>query len=163
RHDANPPPHAGEGVRGRAEDGWGLTDSRWRARRCEAPGRQDRLGPAGRRGWRNRPRVARRARRRSRPLPRPRPGRHCRLLRRDPAARHIPLVRDLGPEIEGMAGSAPPGYSSGGMVTKLAAARIAMQAGCHMLIAEGRPKLNDIAGPLGAIEAGARATLFLPH
>jgi glutamate 5-kinase len=86
--------------------------------------------------------------------------------RHDPAARHIPLVRDLGPEIEGMAGSAPPGYSSGGMVTKLAAARIAMQAGCHMLIAEGRPKVpkvNDIAGPLAAIEAGARATLFLPH
>src|SRR5205807_176935 len=44
--------------------------------------------------------------------------------RNDPAAHHIPLVRDLGPEIEGMAGSAPPGYSSGGMVTKLAAARI---------------------------------------
>jgi len=86
--------------------------------------------------------------------------------RHDSAARHIPLVRDLGPEIEGMAGSAPPGYSSGGMVTKLAAARIAMQAGCHMLIAEGRPKVpkvNDIAGPLAAIEAGARATLFLPH
>ena len=86
--------------------------------------------------------------------------------RHDPAARHIPLVRDLGPEIEDMAGSAPPGYSSGGMVTKLAAARIAMQAGCHMLIAEGRPKVpkvNDIAGPLAAIEAGARATLFLPH
>jgi len=83
--------------------------------------------------------------------------------RRDPAARHIPLVRDIGPEIEAMAGSAPPGYSSGGMVTKLAAARIAMQAGCHMLIAEGRPKLDGIAGPLAAIEAGARATLFLPH
>ena len=83
--------------------------------------------------------------------------------RRDPTASHIPLVRDLGPEIEGMAGSAPPGYSSGGMVTKLAAARIAMQAGCHMLIAEGRPKANEMAGPLGAIEAGARATLFLPH
>ena len=83
--------------------------------------------------------------------------------RRDPAARHIPLVHEIGPEIEAMAGSAPPGYSSGGMVTKLAAARIAMQAGCHMLIAEGRPKLDGIAGPLAAIEAGARATLFLPH
>src|SRR5690242_12673468 len=62
-----------------------------------------------------------------------------------------------------MAGSAPPGYSSGGMVTKLTAARIAMQAGCHMLIAEGQAKLDGIAGPLAAIEAGARATLFLPH
>ena len=39
-----------------------------------------------------------------------------------------------------MAGAAPPGYSSGGMVTKLAAARIAMQAGCAMLIAEGDPR-----------------------
>ena len=50
--------------------------------------------------------------------------------RHDPNARHIPLVREIGPEIEAMAGAAPPGYSSGGMVTKLAAARIAMQAGC---------------------------------
>src|ERR1700719_2643192 len=82
--------------------------------------------------------------------------------RHDPAARHIPLVRDIAPEIEAMAGNAPPGYSSGGMVTKLAAARIAMHAGCHMLIAEGRPRLDGIAGPLAAVEAGARATLFLP-
>jgi glutamate 5-kinase len=86
--------------------------------------------------------------------------------RHDAAARHIPLVRDIGPETEAMAGNAPPGYSSGGMVTKLAAARIAMHAGCHMLIAEGRPKLGPgterIAGPLAAVEAGARATLFLP-
>jgi glutamate 5-kinase len=81
--------------------------------------------------------------------------------RHDPAAAHIPVVREIGPEIEAMAGSAPPGYSSGGMVTKLAAARIAMGAGCAMLIAEGRPKSDGIDGPLAAIEAGARATLFL--
>src|SRR6202166_2265754 len=31
--------------------------------------------------------------------------------RADAAARHIPLVREIGPEIEAMAGSAPPGYS----------------------------------------------------
>src|SRR4051794_6257655 len=84
--------------------------------------------------------------------------------RRDPAARHIPLVHEISPEITGMAGAAPPGYSSGGMVTKLAAARIAMQAGCAMLIAEGNPRggSGDGAGPLAAVEAGARATLFLP-
>ncbi len=82
--------------------------------------------------------------------------------RADPAAQHIPLVRELGPETLAMAGAAPPGYSSGGMVTKLAAARIAMHAGCHMLIAEGDPHVGDTAGPLAAIEAGARATLFLP-
>ncbi len=54
----------------------------------------------------------------------------------------------------------PPGYSSGGMVTKLAAARIAMSAGCHMLIAQGQ---STAGPPLAAIEAGARATLFLPR
>jgi glutamate 5-kinase len=77
--------------------------------------------------------------------------------RRHPEARHVALVREIAPEIEAMAGEAPPGYSSGGMVTKLAAARIATAAGCHMLIARGR------AGPLAAIEAGGRASLFLPH
>src|SRR5204862_2886543 len=84
--------------------------------------------------------------------------------RADPAARHIALVQEIGPEIEAMAGAAPPGYSSGGMVTKLAAARIALHAGCHMLIAEGDPVGNPRidGGPLAAIEAGARATLFLP-
>ena len=83
--------------------------------------------------------------------------------RADAAARHIPLVREIGPDIEAMAGAAPPGYSSGGMVTKLAAARIATHAGCHMLIAEGDPRQGQGArSPLAAIEAGARATLFLP-
>ena len=74
-----------------------------------------------------------------------------------PDASHIPLIREIGPEIEAMAGAAPPGYSSGGMVTKLAAARIADGAGCHMIIAKGGPR-----GPLKAIEAGAKASLFLP-
>ena len=74
-------------------------------------------------------------------------------------ARHVPVVREIGPEIEAMAGEAAPGDSSGGMVTKLAAARIAMNAGCCMLIAQGKA-----AGPpLAAIEAGGRATLFLPR
>jgi glutamate 5-kinase len=86
--------------------------------------------------------------------------------RHDPEARHIPLLSEITGEIEAMAGSAPPGYSSGGMVTKLAAARIAMGAGCHMLIAQGRPqsRARDRArGPLAAIEAGAKASLFLPR
>ena len=78
--------------------------------------------------------------------------------RHDPAAMLIPLIREITAEIETMAGSAPAGYSSGGMVTKLAAARIAMNAGCRMLIAKGR-----VRGPLAAIEAGAKASLFLPR
>jgi len=43
------------------------------------------------------------------------------------------------------------------MVTKLAAARIAMAAGCRMVIAKG----NDLR-PLAAIEAGAKASWFIP-
>jgi glutamate 5-kinase len=77
--------------------------------------------------------------------------------RRDPAAKHIPEVRELTPEIEAMGGAAPAGYSSGGMVTKLAAARLAMTAGCRMVIARG-----DALRPLAAIEQGARATWFIP-
>src|SRR6266853_3358623 len=70
--------------------------------------------------------------------------------RKDPNARHIPTVREIGPDIEAMAGEAAPGYSSGGMVTKLAAARIAMSAGCCMLIAKGRGGVSG-SGPLAAI------------
>ncbi len=77
--------------------------------------------------------------------------------RRDPAATHIPLVPALTPEIEAMGGEPPPGYSSGGMRTKLVAARIATQAGCAMAIAQGH-----IDHPLRALEQGARCTWFLP-
>ncbi len=83
--------------------------------------------------------------------------------RSDPRARHIATVREIDPEIEAMAGEAAPGYSSGGMVTKLAAARIAMGAGCQMLIARGVPQVGEGTAPLAAIAAGGRATLFLPR
>jgi glutamate 5-kinase len=84
--------------------------------------------------------------------------------RLDAAARHLPVVRQIGPEIEAMAGEAAPGYSSGGMVTKLAAAKIATYAGCHMLIARGLSRGAGLPpGPLAAIEAGAKASLFLPQ
>ena len=76
--------------------------------------------------------------------------------RRDPDAAFVPRVAAITPEIEAMAGKAPPGYSSGGMVTKLAAARVAVQGGCHLVIADGR-----VQHPLAAIENGARCTWFL--
>ena len=76
--------------------------------------------------------------------------------RRDPEARHLPLVEALTPEIEAMAGAAPTGYSSGGMVTKLRAARIALSAGCSMAIANGRPP-----HALQALAEGGKATWFL--
>lgn len=76
--------------------------------------------------------------------------------RNNPGARHLPVVAALTPEIEAMGGEPPPGYSSGGMRTKLMAARIATGAGCAMAIA-----LGNIDHPLAALEQGARCTWFL--
>jgi glutamate 5-kinase len=75
--------------------------------------------------------------------------------RRDADARHLPEVARLTPEIEAMAGIAPEGISSGGMVTKLMAARIATTAGCAMIIADGRA-----TSPLSRLLDGERHTLF---
>ena len=77
--------------------------------------------------------------------------------RKDKSATHIPEITEMNAEIESMAGEAPTGYSSGGMVTKLAAARIAMSAGCRMAIADGR-RMN----PLQAILDGGQCSWFLP-
>ena len=77
--------------------------------------------------------------------------------KRDPAAAHIAVVPSMTPEIEAMGGDPPPGYSSGGMRTKLVAARIATQAGCAMAIALGHKD-----HPLRALAEGARCTWFLP-
>jgi glutamate 5-kinase len=82
--------------------------------------------------------------------------------RSDPTARHIPTVEKLSPEIEAMAGgaNAAHGVGTGGMATKLMAARIAHGAGCATMVTLGR---RDGAGPLAAVEAGGRATLFAAH
>ena len=77
--------------------------------------------------------------------------------RRDPLAAHIPVVEAITPEIEAMGGEPPPGYSSGGMRTKLVAGRIATQAGCAMAIA-----LGHVEHPLQCLERGGRCTWFLP-
>ena len=79
--------------------------------------------------------------------------------RRRAGARHLPLVDEITPEIEAMAGPVDAmGVGSGGMATKLAAARIAAAAGCATLITLGRG-----AAPLAAVERGGRSTLFAPH
>jgi glutamate 5-kinase len=72
------------------------------------------------------------------------------------SARHVPYVARLTPEIEAMAGAAGSELARGGMQTKLEAARIATNAGTHMVIASGR-----IEHPLRAIAEGARCTWFL--
>jgi glutamate 5-kinase len=71
-------------------------------------------------------------------------------------ARHVPCVARVTPEIEAMAGAAPSELSRGGMQTKIEAARIATNAGTHMIIASGR-----LDHPLRAIAEGARCTWFL--
>ncbi len=78
--------------------------------------------------------------------------------RKQPDAEWIPEVAEVTPAIEAMAGKPNPAVGSGGMVTKLDAAKIAMAAGCHMVIADGKP-LN----PLAAIERGARCSWFVAH
>jgi glutamate 5-kinase len=76
---------------------------------------------------------------------------------KDPAAVFVPEVREISPAIEAMATGATSGVGSGGMATKVAAARVAVDAGCAMCVATGR-----VEHPLRAIEAGARCTWFLP-
>ena len=57
--------------------------------------------------------------------------------RTDPAARLIPCVPRLTPEIEALAGCAGSVLGTGGMATKLRAARLTEQAGIEMVIANG--------------------------
>ncbi len=78
--------------------------------------------------------------------------------RRQPGARHIPVIDQITPEIEAMAGSTRSDYGSGGMITKIAAAKSAVAAGCATVVADGKP-----LHPLRAIEEGARCTWFLPR
>ncbi len=47
-------------------------------------------------------------------------------------------ITEISREIEAMAGPAHSKISSGGMITKIEAAKISMNAGCHMIICDGR-------------------------
>jgi glutamate 5-kinase len=58
--------------------------------------------------------------------------------RADPAARPIPYVRELTAGILASAGGAGSEFSTGGMATKLKAVAIARDAGCKVVIADGR-------------------------
>jgi glutamate 5-kinase len=70
-------------------------------------------------------------------------------------ARRLSEVRDITPEIEAMAGDVGSELSRGGMVTKIEAAKIAVAAGTHMVIASGK-----VLNPLAAL-AGDGGTWFL--
>ena len=74
----------------------------------------------------------------------------------DANAQHIPLVTEITPEIEAMAGDAGTALSKGGMKTKVEAGKIALAAGSSMVIASGK-----VLSPLTAIAQGGRCTWFL--
>lgn len=74
-----------------------------------------------------------------------------------PRAKLIPVVGEITPEIEALAGSSRTSFGTGGMLTKLAAAKICVPAGCAAVIAHGRRH-----EPLAAIDSGAPCTWFLP-
>jgi len=80
----------------------------------------------------------------------------------DPAdnadARLIPEVHEITPRLESLAGQSATQFGSGGMVTKLAAAKICMAAGCATVIASGRRM-----EPVQAIETGGPCTWFIPR
>ncbi|MDC7682587.1 glutamate 5-kinase [Asticcacaulis sp. BYS171W] len=77
--------------------------------------------------------------------------------RNDPSAEHIAVVEAITPDIEAMAGgaNASAGVGTGGMATKIAAARIAGSAGCSTTIMNGQA-----IRPLSKLADGARFTLF---
>jgi glutamate 5-kinase len=76
---------------------------------------------------------------------------------RDDGARHIGEVTEVTKEIVDMAGGPGSRHGSGGMRTKIDAARIALGAGCRMAITSGR-----VMRPIRALREGARATWFVP-
>ena len=66
--------------------------------------------------------------------------------RTNPDAKPIPLVEKITPEIEAMAGGAGTSLGTGGMSTKITAAKIATNAGIDMIIMNGKDpeKLYDL-------------------
>jgi glutamate 5-kinase len=71
-------------------------------------------------------------------------------------AEFISRVDEITPDIEAMAGKPVSGLGSGGMVTKIEAGRIALGAGCNMVIASGHEM-----HPLRRILDGGRCTWFV--
>jgi glutamate 5-kinase len=78
--------------------------------------------------------------------------------RNNPDARLVPLVRAITREVEQAAGDTGSTVGTGGMVTKLAAAKKAGQFGVPTIMLNGR-SAGNLVGALSGEEVG---TLFLP-
>ena len=71
-------------------------------------------------------------------------------------ATFIAELSEITPEVEAMAGKPISGVGSGGMITKVEAGKIALSAGCHMVIASGHEQ-----HPLKRVSDGERCTWFV--
>ncbi len=71
-------------------------------------------------------------------------------------ASHIQIVEKITDDIEMMATDKESGFSKGGMRTKLEAAKVAVAAGCHMVITNGDCRL-----PIHSISQGRKCTWFV--
>ena len=80
--------------------------------------------------------------------------------RDNPSANHLPIVSQITPQIEAMAGGAnsATGVGTGGMRTKIDAAIIATSAGANVYIADGREQ-----SPIARILDGEKHTIFTAH
>ena len=74
----------------------------------------------------------------------------------DAKAEFIPEVKEITPEIEAMAGGSVSNFGSGGMTTKVMAAKIATASGCHMAITKGKS-----LHPIRNLLEGGRCTWFV--
>lgn len=75
---------------------------------------------------------------------------------KDPTAQHIPLVETITKEIYDMASGVGSSLGSGGMVTKLRAARVLMASGIPMVLCDGRAEKAVI----NAVKGSAKGTYF---
>ncbi len=75
--------------------------------------------------------------------------------RSDDGAVHFEMIDNITPKIESMAGGAGSAAASGGMKTKIMAAKTAMHAGCAMAITKG-----EADHPVKALLDGAKCTWF---
>lgn len=76
----------------------------------------------------------------------------------DPGAQHMPEVSVISDELLAMAGESRTDVGSGGMATKVQAARIATHAGCSTVIASG-----VVSRPLQTLQDTGRCTVFSPE
>jgi len=68
---------------------------------------------------------------------------------------HIPEITNITKEIQSMAKTTKNDYGSGGMITKIEAARIAMDGGANMIIASGKEQ-----NPIKALMDGGKKLTF---